>query len=165
MSTVTFKGNEIKLEGTLPKVGESLPCFTAVKADLSEITLCELKGKKVVLNIFPSVDTGVCAQSVREFNKRAAELTDTEILCLSMDLPFALGRFCGAEGLERVTPASVFRCREFDKLGLKMAEGPLRGLCARTVICLDEEGKILYEELVSEVTQEPNYEAALEALK
>lgn len=165
MATVTFKGTPVKLIGELPKVGEVAPLFSATKADLSEINLSDFKGKKVVLNIFPSIDTGVCAQSVREFNKRAAGLENTVVLCLSKDLPFALGRFCGAEGIDKVVPASLFRSKDFEKYGVEMAEGPLKGLCARAVVCLDEQGKVIYEELVPEVGQEPNYEAALKALK
>ena len=165
MSSVTFQGKPVQLQSVLPKKGDKAADFTAVKPDLSEISLKDLRGKKVLLNIFPSVDTGVCAKSVREFNKRAAEVEGCEVLCLSMDLPFALGRFCAAEGIERVTTASVFRSKEFEGYGLKMQDGPLAGLCARTVICLDGEGTIIYEQLVPEIGEEPDYDAALNALK
>lgn len=153
-------------QGNLPAVGAQAPDFTAVKGDLSDLSLSELRGRKVVLNIFPSLDTGVCAMSVRRFNKEAASLTDTVVLAVSMDLPFAQGRFCAAEGIDRVVPVSLFRSKDFsDSYGLLMADGPLAGLTARAVMVLDETGKILYEELVAEVTEEPDYEAALAALK
>ncbi len=166
MATVTLKGNPIQTTGNIPAKGAEAPCFTAVKADLSEVSLCDLKGKRVVLNIFPSVDTGVCAQSVRQFNAKASEVDNTVILCLSKDLPFALGRFCGAEGLDKVVPASLFRNAEFDKAyGLGLVDGPLAGLLARSVIVVDTDGKVLHSELVPEIAQEPNYEAALAVLK
>lgn len=167
MATITFK-NEIKVNvaGELPAAGTTAPDFTLVKGDLSEITLKELAGKKVLLNIFPSIDTGVCAASVRKFNKEAAALSNTIVLAVSVDLPFAAGRFCAAEGIENVVTASAFRNPEFAKAyGLLMADGPLKGLLARSVVVIDAEGKVVYNELVPEVTQEPNYEAALAALK
>ncbi|MFT4073349.1 MAG: thiol peroxidase [Dysgonamonadaceae bacterium] len=167
MATITFK-NEIKVNvaGELPAAGTTAPDFTLVKGDLSEITLKELAGKKVLLNIFPSIDTGVCAASVRKFNKEAAALSNTIVLAVSVDLPFAAGRFCAAEGIENVVTASAFRNPEFAKAyGLLMADGPLKGLLARSVVVIDAEGKVVYNELVPEVAQEPNYEAALAALK
>lgn len=167
MATITFK-NEIKVNvaGELPAAGTTAPDFTLVKGDLSEITLKELAGKKVLLNIFPSIDTGVCAASVRKFNKEAAALSNTIVLAVSVDLPFAAGRFCAAEGIENVVTASAFRNPEFAKAyGLLMADGPLKGLLARSVVVINAEGKVVYNELVPEVTQEPNYEAALAALK
>ncbi|MDO4770586.1 thiol peroxidase [Porphyromonas sp.] len=165
MATVTLKGNPINIKGNLPAKGGEAPCFTAVKTDLSEVSLCDLKGKRVILNIFPSVDTGVCAQSVREFNAKAAGLENTVVLCLSKDLPFALGRFCGAEGLDKVVPASLFRYPAFeDKYGVVMVDGPLAGLLARSVVVVDTDGKVLHSELVPEITQEPDYAAALAVL-
>ncbi len=167
MATVTFKNElNVTVAGTLPAVGSQAPNFTFVKGDLSEVTLPDLKGKKVLLNIFPSVDTGVCAASVRRFNKEAASLDNTVVLAVSVDLPFAAGRFCAAEGIENVIAASAFRNPEFAKeYGVLMVDGPLKGLLARSVVAIDTDGKVIYTELVPEVTSEPNYEAALEALK
>ncbi|MFT4222697.1 thiol peroxidase [Dysgonomonas sp.] len=167
MSTVTFKGDTtVNVSGQLPSVGVVAPDFTLVKKDLSEVSLKDLKGKNVVLNIFPSIDTGVCAASVRQFNKEAAGLPNTVVLAVSADLPFATGRFCTAEGIENVVPASVFRSPEFAKsYGVLMADGPLKGLLARSVVVIDAEGKVKYTELVPEVTIEPNYEAAISAIK
>lgn len=166
MATVTFKGTPVQLSGELPKIGETAPKFGGVKGDLTTVHLPELLGKKVVINIFPSLDTPVCAASVRRFNKEAAALDNTVVLCVSKDLPFAQSRFCTVEGLNDVVPLSVFRCRHFDeRYGLTMTEGPLKGLLARVVIVVAEDGRIVYEELVPEVTQEPDYEAALNALK
>ena len=166
MATITFQGNPINTNGNLPEVGSQAPDFTGVKADLSELTLSELKGSNVVLNIFPSIDTGVCATSVRRFNKEASALSDTKVLCISKDLPFAQGRFCGAEGLDNVVTLSQFRCSCLeDKYGLLIAEGPLKGLLARAVVVVNKEGKVVHAELVPEIAQEPNYEAALAAIK
>lgn len=166
MATVTFKGTPVQLSGELPKIEETAPKFGGVKGDLTTVHLPELLGKKVVINIFPSLDTPVCAASVRRFNKEAAALDNTVVLCVSKDLPFAQSRFCTVEGLNDVVPLSVFRCRHFDeRYGLTMTEGPLKGLLARAVIVVAEDGRIVYEELVPEVTQEPDYEAALNALK
>lgn len=166
MSTVTFQGTIVDLSGNLPAVGTTAPDFTLVKGDLSEITLKDLKGKTVILNIFPSIDTGVCAASVRHFNKDAASLANTVVLAISADLPFATGRFCTTEGIENVHPASVFRSPEFAKAyGVLMTDGPLKGLLARSVVAINPEGKVIYTELVPEITQEPNYEAALNAIK
>lgn len=165
MGKVAFKGQEVNLEGNLPKVGSVAPDFVLVKSDLSEVTLAELKGKNVVLNIFPSIDTGVCAASVRKFNKEAAGMANTVVLAVSADLPFASGRFCAAEGVENVHPASVFRNPEFAKnYGVLMTEGPLKGLLARTVIVINPEGNISYIELVPEITSEPSYQAAIDSI-
>ncbi|KGN74163.1 peroxidase [Porphyromonas macacae] len=167
MSTVTLK-NEIKMNtaGELPQKGSMAPDFKAVKNDLSEIKLSDLKGKRVVINIFPSIDTGVCAASVRRFNKEASELKNTVVLCLSQDLPFAQARFCGAEGLTNVVTVSTFRNPEFNQgYGMLLKDGPMAGLMARSVVVVDEGGKVIYTELVGEVTNEPNYEAALACLK
>lgn len=166
MSTVTFKGGNVNVQGQLPAVGTTAPDFTLVKNDLSEVTLKDLKGKTVILNIFPSIDTGVCAASVRRFNKDAAGLDNTVVLAISADLPFAAGRFCTTEGIDNVHPASVFRNPEFAKAyGVLMTDGPLKGLLARSVVVVNPDGKVTYTELVPEITEEPNYEAALSAAK
>ena len=163
---VTFQGAPVNLVGELPKVGEKAPKFGGVKGDLSVLHLADLQGKRVVLNIFPSLDTPVCANSVRRFNKEAAALDNTVVLAVSKDLPFAQGRFCSTEGIENVVSLSVFRCSCFaENYGLEIADGPLKGLTPRCVLVINEEGTIIYEELVSEITDEPNYEAALAALK
>jgi thiol peroxidase len=165
MVAITFKGNPINTIGTLPSVGSDAPGFTAVKSDLSECSLADLAGKKVILNIFPSIDTGVCAASTRRFNTEAASLDNAVVVCVSADLPFALGRFCGAEGLENVVPVSTFRNPEFGTdYGVKIVDGPLAGLLSRAVVVIDESGKVVYTEQVSEIAQEPNYEAALAAI-
>jgi thiol peroxidase len=165
MASITFKGDPVSTVGDLPAVGTDAPAFSAVKTDLSECTMADLAGKKVVLNIFPSIDTGVCAASTRRFNKEAAALQNTVVVCVSADLPFALGRFCGAEGLDDVVPVSTFRNPEFGtSYGVTIADGPLAGLLSRAVVVIDESGKVTYTEQVSEIAQEPNYEAALAAL-
>lgn len=165
MAQVTLKGNPIETVGTLPAVGTSAPSFTLVKQDLSELTLSSLKGSRVVLNIFPSVDTGTCATSVRKFNEKAAGLNNTQVVCVSADLPFALGRFCGAEGIKNVATASVFRSPEFGQgYGVVFTTGPLKGLLSRSVVVIDENGKVLYTEQVAETVNEPNYDAALAVL-
>lgn len=149
----------------MPEVGSQAPDFTLVKSDLSEISLSDYKGKNIVLNIFPSIDTGVCAASVRRFNKDAAALNNTVVLAISADLPFAAGRFCGAEGIENVVTASVFRNPEFSKnYGLLITDGPLKGLLARAVVVINPEGKVAYTELVPEIAQEPNYEGAINSI-
>lgn len=164
--TVTLEGNIIETVGELPKLGEAAPDFTLVKQDLTEIKLSDFKGKKVVLNIFPSIDTGTCATSVRKFNHEASELTNTVVLCISADLPFAAGRFCGAEGIKNVITGSTFRNRDFGtSYGVDFKTGPLIGLLARSVVVIDENSKVLYTELVKETVDEPNYRLALEALK
>lgn len=164
MATVTLKGNSLETLGELPKVGSAAPAFTLVKPDLSEVSLSVYQGKKLVLNIFPSIDTGTCATSVRTFNQKAAALDNAEVLCVSMDLPFALGRFCGAEGIDKVSSASGFRSSFGKDYGLTFSNGPLQGLYSRSVVVIDESGKVLYTEQVKETTEEPNYEAALETL-
>lgn len=167
MAKTAFKGNPVHTNGNLPKVGEKAPCFKLVKSDLSELTCCEdLKGKRILLNIFPSLDTGVCAMSVRKFNQLASKMDSTVILAVSKDLPFAQGRFCSTEGIKNVIPLSAFRNPEFaEKYGVEMIDGPLAGLFARSVIVLDPDFKVIYEELVPEITTEPNYDAVLEILK
>jgi len=165
MASITFKGNAVNTEGSLPEKGSTAPDFTLVKADLSQITLSELKGKKVVLNIFPSVDTGVCAASVRGFNQKASALNDTVVINASLDLPFAHGRFCGAEGIENTISASDFRTHSLAKgYGVTMSDGPLAGLYSRAVVVIDADGKVIYTEQVPEIAQEPNYDAALASL-
>ena len=164
--TTHFKGTAVKTNGELPKVGSSAPNFSLVKGDLSTLSLADLKGKRVLLNIFPSIDTGTCAASVRRFNKEAAGLANTMVLCISKDLPFAQSRFCGAEGIDQVITLSDFRTSEFaDNYGVLQADGVLLGLLARAVVVINEEGKVLYSELVNEITEEPDYEKALAVLK
>lgn len=166
MTTVKFKGTEVQLSGDVPAVGEKAPKFGGVRADLSVLHLPDLQGRRVVLNIFPSLDTPVCAASVRRFNKEAAALHNTVVLCVSKDLPFAQSRFCSTEGLNDVVAVSTFRCKCFDeKYGLGITDGPLKGLLARAVIVIDESGTIVYKEVVPEITNEPDYEKALAALK
>ncbi|MCR9226599.1 MAG: thiol peroxidase [Flavobacteriaceae bacterium] len=165
MATVTLKGNEIHTLGNLPENGSQAPSFTLVKTDLSTTSLSDYKGKKVVLNIFPSIDTGTCAQSVRQFNQEAAELDNTKILCISKDLPFAQARFCGAEGIDKVETLSDFRDGNFGKTyHVEFTDGPLQGLLSRSVVVINENGEVIYSEQVSETVDEPNYKAALEAL-
>lgn len=166
MAKVTLKDNSINTKGNLPKVGTMAPQFSLVKTDLSELSLENLKGKRVVLNIFPSLDTSVCATSVRTFNKMAADMKNTVVLAISKDIPFAHARFCTTEGIDKVVGLSAFRCNAFgDKYGVEMIDGPLAGLLARSVVVIDEKGNIIYEELVPEITHEPNYDAALASLK
>lgn len=165
MSTITFKGNNIETAGTLPKVGSHAPNFSLIKTDLSEVNLDALKGKKVVLNIFPSVDTGICAASARKFNQLASSMENTVVLNVSKDLPFAHNRFCAAEGLENVHGASQFKDDNFSKAyGVDMTTGPLARLMSRAVVVVDENGVVKYTEQVPEIAQEPNYEAAIAAL-
>lgn len=165
MASITLKGNPIHTVGELPATGSTAPAFSALKTDLSECSLNDLSGKKVVLNIFPSIDTGICAASTHRFNKEASALDNTVVLCVSVDLPFALGRFCGAEGLDTVIPVSTFRNPEFgNSYGVTIADGALAGLLSRAVVVIDESGNVVYTEQVPEIAQEPNYEAALKAL-
>jgi thioredoxin-dependent peroxiredoxin len=165
MAQVTLKGSPIETVGSLPAVGSTAPDFTLVKGDLSELTLSALKGSRVVLNIFPSVDTGTCATSVRKFNEKAASLNNTQVICVSADLPFAQNRFCGAESIKNVATASAFRSPEFgEKYGVRFTTGPLKGLLSRSVVVIDENGKVLYTEQVAETVNEPNYDAAIAAL-
>ena len=165
MANITFKGNPVQTIGELPAKGTLAPDFTLVKSDLSETKLSDFKGKNVVLNIFPSLDTGTCAASVRRFNKEATSLDNTVVLGISADLPFAAGRFCSAEGIENVITLSSFRNDEFEKeYGLLMTSGPLKGLLARSVVVIDPTGKVLYTELVSEIAQEPDYHSAINSI-
>jgi thioredoxin-dependent peroxiredoxin len=165
MASITLGGNPINTSGELPKVGQKLADFSLVKNDLGLATLADFAGKKVVLNIFPSIDTGTCAASVRKFNTAASALNNTVVLCVSRDLPFAQKRFCGAEGLENVVNVSDFKDGSFGKTnGLEIVDGPLAGLHSRAIIVLDENATILHTEQVGEIADEPNYEAALAVL-
>jgi len=164
--TVLFKGIIVTLLGTFVSPGTKAPDFNLVKNDLSEYTLNENKGKYVVLNIFPSLDTGVCAMSVRRFNEMASELPNTTVLCISKDLPFAQSRFCTVEGIENVVPLSDFRNTSSfgEAYGVLMKDGPLQGLLARAVVVINPQGEVVYSELVPEITQEPDYEAVLKVI-
>ena len=165
MAQITLKGNAVTTIGELPAIGAQAKAFTLVSNDLSEKSLSDYKGKKVVLNIFPSIDTGVCAASARRFNQEASTLENTVVVNISKDLPFALGRFCAAEGLNNVDVLSDFRGTFGNDYGLTMQDSGLKGLLSRAVVILDEGGKVVYTEQVPEIVQEPNYEAALAALK
>jgi thiol peroxidase len=165
MASITLGGNPIHTNGELPKVGSTAAPFQLVKKDLSQTSLSDFAGSKLVLNIFPSIDTGTCATSVRTFNAKASALENTKVLCISRDLPFAQKRFCGAEGLDDVINLSDFKLGTFGKdYGLEMIDGPLAGLHSRVVIVLDENGVIKYAEQVPEIADEPNYDAALATL-
>jgi len=165
MATVTLGGNPVKTSGELPKVGSKAPDFKLVKNDLSIVSLADFAGSQLVLNIFPSIDTGTCATSVRKFNESASQLNNTKVLCISRDLPFAQKRFCGAEGLENVINLSDFNTGSFGKeYGLEMVESVLAGLHSRVVIVLDEKGTVKYTEQVPEIADEPNYDKALASL-
>ena len=165
MTTVTLKGQPQELAGQLPVVGKNAPDFRLTATDLSEVTLVSFAGKKKVMNIFPSVDTPTCATSVRKFNQQAGSHADTIVLCISADLPFAQQRFCGAEGLNNVKTLSTFRNPAFlQDYGVRLASGPLAGLCARAVVVLSADNQVLHAELVSEIANEPDYAAALAVL-
>lgn len=165
MAKINLKGNEISTIGYLPAIGAPAPDFKLVKTNLEETDLKDYRGKTVVLNIFPSVDTGVCAASVRKFNSEASNKKETVVICVSADLPFAHKRFCEAEGLQNVIPASAFRSPDFGKnYGQTITSGPLAGLLARAVVVISPEGKVKYTEQVPEIGQEPNYQAALDAI-
>ncbi len=165
MASITLGGNPINTSGELPKTGSNAPQFQLIKSDLSTATLADFAGSKLVLNIFPSIDTGTCATSVRTFNAKASENNNTKVLCISRDLPFAQKRFCGAEGIENVINLSDFNTGSFGKdYGLEMVDGALAGLHSRVVIVLDENGVVKYAEQVKEIADEPNYEAALSSL-
>lgn len=165
MATVTLKGNKVKVGGNLPAVGKAAPDFSLTGKDLSDVTLGSFAGKRKVLNIVPSLDTPTCQQSTRVFNEKASALKNTAVLVIAADLPFAMSRFCGAEGLENVVTLSTFRGRDFhDKYGVDVLDGPLRGLTARAVVVLDEDNKVMHSELVPEIASEPDYQAALDAI-
>lgn len=164
--TVNFQGNPVAVAGQLPAPGEAAKPFTLVAKDLSEVSLTQYAGKRKVLNIFPSIDTGVCAASVRKFNQLAGEMNNAVVLCISSDLPFAQSRFCGSDGLSNVVTLSTLRGSNFKQdYGVEIVDGPLKGLAARAVVVLDEKDNVLYSQLVEEITTEPDYEAALAALK
>jgi thiol peroxidase len=163
MADITLKGSPIHTNGSLPKVGSEAPTARLTRADLSDVALDAIKGKKI-LNIFPSIDTSTCATSVRQFGAKASRRGDVTVLNISADLPFALKRFCAAEGLERVQTLSAFRSSFAKDFGLQMVDGPLAGLCSRVVIVIDDTNRIVYTEQVPEIAQEPNYEAALAAV-
>ena len=164
--TVHFQSNPVSVAGQIPQVGDNVKPFTLVAKDLSDVSLSSFVGRRKVLNIFPSIDTGVCAASVRKFNQLAGEVDNTVVLCISSDLPFAQSRFCGAEGLSNVVTLSTLRGGEFkNDYGVAITDGPLAGLTARAVIVLDGQDNVLHSELVNEITTEPNYEAALAVLK
>jgi thioredoxin-dependent peroxiredoxin len=166
MAQVTLGGNPVNTNGNLPETGSKAPDFTLAKQDLSNTSLADYAGKKVILNIFPSVDTDVCAASVRKFNEEAGSLNDTAILCISQDLPFAQARFCGAEGIGKVETLSGFRNPEFGKdYGVTLTDGPFAGLDARAVVVIDENGIVKHTEMVKEIGEEPDYQAALTAAK
>ena len=162
MATVKFKGGNVQTNGNLPEVGTISPDFTLVNSSLQEIHLSDFKGKRVLLNIFPSLDTGTCATSVRKFNKWVSEKENVVVICISKDLPFAQGRFCGAEGLENVITASDFRYNSFaTDYGVLLVDGVLQGLMSRAVVAVDENGKVVYTELVPEIVEEPSYEISV----
>lgn len=165
MANITLKGNAISTKGELPTIGSELKNFTLVNDKLEDKNLNDYKGKKLIFNIFPSIDTGVCAASARKFNEEASSVENTIILNVSKDLPFALGRFCAAEGLDQVETLSDFRGSFGDDFGVTIENGPLAGLMSRAIIVTDEEGKVIYTEQVPEITQEPDYEKALNAVK
>lgn len=166
MATITLKGNEIHTNGELPKVGDSAPDFRLTKGDLSDVALADFAGKRVLLNIVPSLDTPTCATSTRRFNEAASQVPGATILVVAADLPFAMGRFCATEGIENVTPLSLMRSRNFAKdYGVLITDGPLAGITARAVVVIDADGKVAYTEMVPEIGQEPDYEAALAALR
>ncbi len=165
MATITLGGNPITTVGELPKIGTQAPDFVVTNSDLSTTSLVDYRGKKLILNIFPSIDTGVCATSVRKFNELASGLTNTKVLCVSRDLPFAHKRFCGAEGIENVANVSDFKDGSFGTTyGVTIAEGSFEGLHARAIVVIDEEGIVAHTELVAEIANEPNYDQALAAL-
>lgn len=166
MAKITLGGNPVNTVSDLPSKGQKAPDFTLVKTDMSEVSLADYKGKNIILNIFPSVDTGVCATSVREFNKSAASLENTVVLCVSKDLPFAQARFCGAEGIENAIPVSNFRSDSFGKdYGVELVDGGFRGLNARAVVIVNPAGEVVYTQLVPEIGNEPDYEKALAVVK
>lgn len=165
MATVTFQGSPASTVGELPVIGSDAPGFRLVNVKLKDVSLHDFSGKKKILNIFPSIDTPVCAASVRKFNEDASKLDNTVVLCISADLPFAQARFCGAEKLDKVVPLSMMRSRAFAKdYGVLIEDGPLAGLTARAIVVLDADNKVLYTQLVGELTNEPDYEAAVKAL-
>ena len=166
METIYFKGQECHTYGNIPATGSKAPDFKLTGADLSDVKLSDYRGRRVVLNIFPSLDTPVCAASVRHFNKEAADLDNVTVICISMDLPFAQGRFCAANDIKNVVVASAFRSPEFVRdYGAQIIDGPLAGLLARVVLVVDTDGKVIFSDIVSEITEEPDYRGAISVLK
>lgn len=170
MASITLQGNKLETAGSLPAIGSAAPDFKLLNGELGEVSLKDYQGKKLVLNIFPSIDTGVCATSVQRFNQEAAKLPGVQVLCISADLPFALGRFCAAEGIKNVATLSAFldpfRSPSFGQdYGVRMVSGPLQGLLSRAVVVIDADGRVVHTEQVPELTQEPDYDAALAALR
>lgn len=166
MAEITLQGQKINTVGELPKVGEKAPVFKMIKNDLTVFKLNQYKGKRIILNVFPSIDTPICGKSVREFNKEASQLENTKVLCISRDLPFAQSRFCGAEGIENVETLSDFDKGKFGKnYGLTIKNGAFKNLYSRAIIVLDDKHKVIHTEQVSEIADEPNYQKALEILK
>ncbi|MDN6320694.1 MAG: thiol peroxidase [Marinobacter sp.] len=165
MSKVTLDGNPVEVSGKFPQNGDTAPAFTLTNSGLEDVKLDNWAGKRKILNIIPSIDTGVCAASTRKFNEKAGALDNTVVLVISADLPFAAARFCGAEGLDNVITLSTFRNPSFQKdYGVAMQDGPLAGLCSRSVVVLDEDNKVIHSQLVNEIKDEPDYDAALKAL-
>ena len=164
MASITLKGNPVETVGELPATGGKAPEFTLVKADLSDVSLSDYAGSRLILNIFPSIDTGTCATSVKRFNEEAAKLENTKVLCVSADLPFALGRFCGAEGIENVETASAFRSSFGDDYAVKISTSVLSGLLSRSIVVINENGEVIHTEQVSETVDEPDYAAAIASL-
>lgn len=164
MTTISLGTQSVNTNGVLPSIGSPAPDFSLVLSDLSEITTQDLAGKRVVLNVFPSIDTEICAMSTRFFNQAATDLANTVVLCVSKDLPFALARFCAAEGLDKVSVASAFRSSFAQDFGLEMVDGPLATLCSRAIIILDENANVVYTQQVPQIKQEPDYQQALAAL-
>lgn len=164
MATVTLQGNPIETVGSLPEVGSKAPDFELVKVDLSTTSLSDYAGSRVILNIFPSVDTGTCAQSVRTFNQKAVALENTQVICVSADLPFAQGRFCGAEGIDKVITGSTFRATFGNDYGVTFKTGPLAGVLSRSVVVIDADGTVIHSQQVAETVDEPNYDEALSVL-
>jgi thioredoxin-dependent peroxiredoxin len=166
MATITFKGGPVQTSGNLPAVGSPAKDFSLTGSDLADVNLSKYAGKRIVMNIFPSIDTGVCASSVRRFNAEVEKLNNTVVLCISADLPFAHSRFCAAEGLSNVITLSEMRNRDFGtNYGLRMMDGPLAGLLSRAVVVVDEKGKVIYTEQVPEIAQEPDYAPVVALLK
>ncbi len=166
MATITLKGKDIHTSGDLPKTGTPAPDFTLTKTDLTDVSLKDYKGSRIVLNIFPSIDTSVCSNSVRKFNAEASSLENTVILCISRDLPYAHKRFCGAEGLDKVISLSELRDDSFSRAyGVRITDGPMAGLLARAVVVIDENGNIIYTQQVPDIGMEPDYESALKMIR
>ena len=166
MATITLKGNEIHTNGDLPAVGSAAPDFSLTRGDLADVSLADFAGKRILLNIVPSLDTPTCATSTRKFNEETSQVEGAAILVIAADLPFAMGRFCTTEGIENVAPLSLMRSRKFAKdYGVLITDGPLAGITARAIVVIDAEGKVAYTEMVPEIAQEPDYDAALAALR